>query len=82
MNPKISKINAEIEKIKAKASELQTRQRELERQRTELENNDILELVHSHDLDLGRLSALIRSMNNNPALTLREGMKEETDHEE
>lgn len=52
MNPKIKKINAEYEKNAAKIEELQARQKELVRMRTDLENNDILELVHSHNMDL------------------------------
>lgn len=82
MNPKLTKINAEFEKNKAKISELQTRQRELERQRAEIENNDILELVRCHNLDLPKLAALIRTMNDNPASAMRGKNKEETDHEE
>ena len=74
MNPKIKKINA------AKIAELQARQKELVRQRTELENSDILELVHSHDLDITRLAALIRTMNTDPAAALR-GEMEETPNE-
>ena len=66
MNPKIKKINAEYDKNAAKIAELQARQKELVRQRTELENSDILELVHSHDLDITRLAALIRTMNTDP----------------
>ena len=62
MNPKIKKINAELDKNAAKIAELQARQKELIQQRTELENNDILDLVHSHDLDFTQLAALIRSM--------------------
>ena len=71
MNPKIKKINAEYDKNAAKIAELQARQKELVRQRTELENSDILELVHSHDLDITRLAALIRTMNTDPAAALR-----------
>ena len=52
MNPKIKKINAELDKNAAKIAELQARQKELIQQRTELENNDILELVHSHNMDI------------------------------
>lgn len=80
MNPKIKKINAEYDKNAAKIAELQARQKELVRQRTELENSDILELVHSHDLDITRLAALIRTMNTNPAAALR-GEMEETPNE-
>ena len=72
MNPKIKKINAEYDKNAAKIAELQARQKELVRQRTELENSDILELVHSHDLDITRLAALIRTMNTDPAAALGE----------
>lgn len=80
MNPKIMKINAEYDKNAAKIAELQARQKELVRQRTELENSDILELVHSHDLDITRLAALIRTMNTDPAAALR-GEMEETPNE-
>ena len=80
MNPKIKKINAEYDKNAAKIAELQARQKELLRQRTELENSDILELVHSHDLDITRLAALIRTMNTDPAAALR-GEMEETPNE-
>jgi len=83
MNPKITKINSEYEKNKAKISELQTRQRELERQRKEFENSEILELIHSYNLDVGGLAALLRDMNNKStpfmgAIT----KKEDTDNEE
>lgn len=80
MNPKNKKINAEYDKNAAKIAELQARQKELIRQRTELENSDILELVHSHDLDITRLAALIRTMNTDPAAALR-GEMEETPNE-
>ena len=80
MNAKIKKINAEYEKNAAKIAELQARQKELDKQRTELENSDILELVHSHDLDITRLAALIRTMNPDPAAALR-GEMEETPNE-
>ena len=80
MNPKIKKINAEYDKNAAKIAELQARQKELIRQRTELENSDIMELVHSHDLDITRLAALIRTMNTDPAAALR-GEMEETPNE-
>ena len=80
MNPKIKKINAEYDKNAAKIAELQARKKELIRQRTELENSDILELVHSHDLDITRLAALIRTMNTDPAAALR-GEMEETPNE-
>ena len=76
MNPKIKKINAEYDKNAVKIAELQARQKELVRQRTELENSDILELVHSHDLDITRLAALIRTMNTDPAAALRGEMEE------
>lgn len=79
MNPKIKKINGEFEKNAAKIAELQARQKELTRQRTELENNDILELVHSHDLDITQLAALIRTMNTDPAAALRGEMEENPD---
>ena len=75
MNPKIKKINAEYDKNAVKIAELQARQKELVRQRTELENEDILELVHSHNLDIGQLAALIRNMNMAPASALRGEME-------
>lgn len=81
MNAKINKLRGELAKNKNKISELQSRNREIERQITELENNDILELVHSHDLDITQLTALIEMMKNDPAAALR-GEMEETDHEE
>lgn len=81
MNAKINKLRGELAKNKNKISELQSRNREIERQITELENNDILELVHSHDLDITQLTALIEMMKNDPAAALR-GELEETDHEE
>ncbi|MGI6498985.1 MAG: DUF4315 family protein [Oscillospiraceae bacterium] len=67
MNPKMAKILAEYEKNKAKISELQSRQRELDHQRTELENNEILELVHSHKLDIDALAALLKNMKSGSA---------------
>lgn len=79
MNPKIKKINAEYDKNAAKIAELQARQKELVRQRTELENNDILELVHSHNLDISQLAALIRTMNTDPASMMRGEMEENPD---
>lgn len=81
MNAKINKLRGELSKNKNKISELQSRNREIERQITELENNDILELVHSHDLDITQLTALIEMMKNDPAAALR-GETEESDHEE
>lgn len=81
MNAKINKLRGELTKNKNKISELQSRNREIERQIIELENNDILELVHSHDLDITQLTALIEMMKNDPAAALR-GEMEETDHEE
>ena len=81
MNAKINKLRGELAKNKNKISELQSRNREIERQITELENNDILELVHSHDLDITQLTALIEMMKNDPSAALR-GEMEETDHEE
>lgn len=81
MNAKINKLRGELAKNKNKISELQSRNREIERQITELENNDILELVHSHDLDITKLTALIEMMKNDPAAALR-GEMEESDHEE
>ena len=47
----------------------------------ELENNDILELVHSHNLNITQLAALIQTMKANPAAALR-GEMEEPEHEE
>lgn len=79
MNPKIKKINAEYDKNAAKIAELQARQKELVRQRSELENNDILELVHSHNLDITQLAALIRTMNTDPASMMRGEMEENPD---
>lgn len=61
MNPKIKKITTEYAKNAAKIEELQARQKELLRQRTELENSDILELVHSHNLTISQLAALLRN---------------------
>ena len=81
MNPKIKKINAEYDKNAAKIAELQARQKELIRQRTELENSDILELVHSHNLDITQLAALIQAMKTAPAAVMR-GEMEESEHEE
>ncbi len=81
MNAKINKLRGELSKNKNKISELQSRNREIERQITELENNDILELVHSHDLDITQLTALIEMMKNDPAAALR-GETEEFHHEE
>lgn len=81
MNAKINKLRGELSKNKNKISELQSRNREIERQITELENNDILELVHSHDLDITQLSALIQAMKTDPASVMR-GEMEESDHEE
>lgn len=75
MNPKIKKINAEYDKNAVKIAELQARQKELVRQRTELENEDILELVHSHNLDISQLAALIRNMSMAPASALRGEME-------
>lgn len=80
MNPKIKKINAEYDKNAAKIAELQARQKELVRQRTELENNDILELVHGHNLDITQLAALIHNMNTDPAAMMR-GEMEDNAHE-
>lgn len=80
MNAKINKLRGELSKNKNKISDLQSRNREIERQITELENNDILELVHSHDLDITQLTTLIEMMKNDPAAALR-GEMEESDHE-
>lgn len=81
MNPKIKKINAEYTKNAAKIEELQARQKELLRQRTELENNDILELVHSHNLDISQLAALIQTMKSAPAASAQ-GESEDEYHDE
>lgn len=84
MNPKMKKLQADLEKNKEKISELQGRSREIERQITELKNNDILALVHRHDLDMEKLSALIHAMSRDPVSALRgDAMttKEEPDHE-
>ena len=81
MNTKINKLRGELTKNKNKISELQSRNREIERQITELENNDILELVHSHNLDFTQLAALIQAMKTDPAAVMR-GEMEESEHEE
>ena len=81
MNTKINKLRGELTKNKNKISELQSRNREIERQITELENNDILELVHSHNLDITQLTALIQAMKTDPAAVMR-GEMEESEHEE
>lgn len=81
MNAKINKLRGELSKNKNKISELQSRNREIERQITELENNDILELVHSHSLDITQLAALIQAMKTDPASVMR-GEMEESEHEE
>lgn len=81
MNTKIKKLQADLDKNKAKISELASRNKEIERQITELENNDILELVHSHNLNITQLAALIQAMKANPAAALR-GEMEEPEHEE
>lgn len=81
MNAKINKLRGELTKNKNKISELQGRNREIERQITELENNDILELVHSHELDITQLAALIQAMKTDPASVMR-GEMEESEHEE
>lgn len=81
MNVKINKLRGELTKNKNKISELQSRNREIERQITELENNDILELVHSHNLDITQLAALIQAMKTDPATVMR-GEMEESEHEE
>jgi len=81
MNAKINKLRGELTKNKGKISDLQSRNREIERQITELENNDILELVHSHDLDITQLASLIQAMKTDPAAVMR-GEMEETEHEE
>lgn len=80
MNAKIKRLRADLDKNKAKISELASRNREIERQITELENNDILELVHSHNLNITQLAALIQTMKANPAALLR-GEMEEPEHE-
>lgn len=81
MNPKIKKINAEYVKNAAKIDELQARQKELIRQRTELENSDILELVHSHNLDITQLAALLRAMKDAPVSGVQEESEDDT-HDE
>lgn len=81
MNAKINKLRSELDKNKNKISELQSRNREIERQITELENNDILELIHAHSLDITQLAALIQTMKTDPAAVMR-GEMEESDHEE
>lgn len=82
MNPKIEKIKAEYSKNAAKIAELQARQRELTRQRTELENTDILELVHSHNLNIEQLAALIRTAKVDPLAAIRQGVTEDTAYAE
>lgn len=82
MNSKIKKINAEYDKNAAKIADLQARQKELVRQRTELENNDILELIHAHSLDITQLAALIQTMKTAPVTAMRGEQKEEPNHEE
>lgn len=81
MNAKIKKLRADLDKNKAKIAELASRSKEIERQITELENNDILELVHSHNLNITQLASLIQTMKANPAAALR-GEMEEPEHEE
>lgn len=81
MNPKIKKINAEFDKNAAKIEELQARQKELIRQRTDLENSDILELVHSHNLDITQLAALLQSMKE-PGISSMQGESEDDTHDE
>ncbi len=81
MNAKINKLRSELDKNKNKISELQSRNREIERQITELENNDILELIHAHSLDITQLAALIQTMKTDSAAVMR-GEMEESDHEE
>lgn len=81
MNAKINKLRSELDKNKNKISELQNRNREIERQITELENNDILELIHAHSLDITQLAALIHTMKTDPAAVMR-GEMEESNHEE
>lgn len=81
MNAKIKRLRADLDKNKAKIAELTSRNKEIERQITELENNDILELVHSHNLNIAQLAALIQTMKANPAALLR-GEMEEPEHEE
>lgn len=81
MNDKINKLRSELDKNRNKISGLQSRNREIERQITELENNDILELVHAHSLDITQLAALIQAMKTDPAAIMR-GEMEESDHEE
>ncbi len=76
MNPKIEKLRVELEKTRAKANEYLSRCKEIERQITSLENNDILALVHRHNLDIEQLSVLIKNMKDAPADTMRESAKE------
>lgn len=81
MNPKVEKLRGELDKNRAKISELQSRNRVIEKQITELENGDILELIHSHDLNITQLAALIDAMKTDPAAMMRGDMKEEPEHE-
>lgn len=82
MNHKVQRLREELEKNRGKISMLQGRNRDIERQITELENSDILELVHSHDLDITQLAALIQNMKTDPASVLRGETKEEPIREE
>lgn len=81
MNPKAEKLRGELNKNRAKISVLQSRNRALEKQINELENGDILELVHSHDLNLTQLAALIEAMKTDPAPMLRGDRQEESEDE-
>lgn len=81
MNAKINKLRCELNKNRNKITDLQTRNKEIEQQITELENNDILELVHAHNLDITQLAALIQTMKTDPAAAMR-GELEEANHEE
>lgn len=81
MNAKINKLRCELDKNRNKITDLQTRNKEIEQQITELENNDILELVHAHNLDITQLAALIQTMKTDPAAAMR-GELEEAKHEE
>lgn len=82
MNHKVQRLREELEKNRGKISVLQGRNRDIERQITELENSDILELVHSHDLDITQLAALIQNMKTDPVSVLRGKTKEEPIREE
>lgn len=81
MNPKIKKINAEFAKNAEKIEKLQIRQKDLIQQRTNLENSDILVLMHSYNLDITQLTALLRTMKETGADIIQEEL-EKVPHDE